>query len=524
MKKTQIAPLYPWAKGLDRTSIPGSQDPRSLTVSRNIIVNNRGSLKKRPGARRIPYTGREDGNLQGAIHFFATSGGAQREEIVRVIGGRIEAIRDGKAVDLGIQVSDTDSVTFERFANALLIHFENSPPLTYTIGGTPTEIGIFDSHKASPPTFSRVHNFRYWYGGRPSSPHILTVSAINDFNDYTLRGGGFAMRINDGDGDPMGLTGLSPTFRGDVYAYKLNAIYRITLTGSGYGVQQVTNEVGCVHHNTITLTQNDVFFVSNDAIHSLVNTDKFGSIEEYTVSYPIYEYFQEDVNWNASKRMISVYDKQTNTYLLSYTSSGSSFNDKVLGFNTASKEFFQWESVQYPVLAKYFDFGRQKVLVGDNEKGMGILEESCYSDFSRPIPVKARTGVIFPLKNPKTVVNFTKAWVYARPTDRSVPFKLTYYVNGDLIETFEFDTDGGNATFGGIGSGVIGEAIIGTDIIGANKSAMTIVSTDLAKEGNAIEFEIEHEGDESDPEQPFEIYGVVFEFDYNEDDEVKVGI
>src|SRR3990167_7470089 len=108
-------------KGLDKTSIPGAQDIRSLTRATNIIHNNRGSLKKKPGVRRLPYTGKDSGNLQGAIHFFATTGGSQRSEVIRVIGGKIEALRNDTFVHLGVSVHPTDVVTFERFANSLII-------------------------------------------------------------------------------------------------------------------------------------------------------------------------------------------------------------------------------------------------------------------------------------------------------------------------------------------------------------------------------------------------------------------
>jgi len=286
-RKTKTSILYPLNKGLDRTSIPGAQDPRSLVSVSNVIINNRGSLKKKPGVRRISYTSEqnEDGNLQGAIHFFATVNGAQASEIVRVIGGRVEALRDEKFVDLGVtDVSPTDTVTFERFANLLIIHFENTPPKQYTIGGAISDLTVLTGHSDSPPTFSRVHDFRNWYAGRPDNPHVINISALNNPNDYTLTNGGFSMRINDGDGDPLGLTGLSPTFRGDLFAFKLNAIYRIVAGQYDYGKQQVSGEVGCVHHNTIVATQNDIYFVSTDAIHSLANTDKYGSIEENTMT------------------------------------------------------------------------------------------------------------------------------------------------------------------------------------------------------------------------------------------------
>ena len=525
MRKTKSIPLFPMNLGLDTNSIPGTQDSRALTVAKNVIINNRGSIKKKPGIRRLDYIGDDKRNLQGAIHFFATTGGSQRSEIIRVIGGKIEAIRDGIAVDLGASVHPTDVVTFERFANALIIHFENSPPQYYTIGGTLTDLTLLSGHSTSPPTFSRVHDFRLWYGGRPASPHILYASEINDPNDYTLANGGFSMRINDGDGDPLGVTGLSPVFRGDIFAYKFNSIYRIYRNSNWYGIDPVTHEVGSVHHNTIVAVQNDVYSVSHGAINSLANTDKYGAVEEATLSYSIYDYFQEIVNWSASKNMVAVYDKPSNSYLLSFASSGSSENDYVIGFNIKSGQFFEWEAVYYPVLARYFDLGRQVTLVGATDEGLGILDQDETTDFGNKISIEASSGVIFPLQNPKTRVNFTKVWLYARPTLESTEINLSYWINGDLIDTITFDTEGSGSTFEGTAGGTIGTGIIGTQLIGHNKRDFIILESALKGEGNSIQFKLTHTPPDDDLDQSCEIYGLEFEVDYEgADDDATVAI
>ncbi len=520
-KKTRtIAQLYPWTRGLNKQSVPGTQPQSALDISTNVILNNRGSLKKRPGVRRIDYIGTEEGNLQAAIHFFATSGGAQRSEIFRIIGGRAEAIRDGQAVDLGLDVDPTDAITFSRFANALIIHFENTRPKFYTIGGTLQDLGILSGHEDSPPAFSRVHDFRLWYSGRPAAPHTVYVSAINDIQDYTLLSGGFSMRINDGDGDPQGITGISAPFRGDIFVFKLNSVYRISHAASGYRLDKVTDEVGCVHHNTIVVGQNDVFWVSADGIHSLVAVDKHGAVEEATITAPIYDFFQDNVNWSAAKNMIATYDKPSNCYLLSYASAGSSVNNRVLGFNIRTKEFFEWKDVEYQSISKYFDFGRQKTLIGDNVKGLGILEEDTNTHYGDAINFQATTGIIFPRQAPHIRVSFTKVWFMARPTDKSVKFNFTYWINGNLVDTVELDTFGNGTLFQNTPGGDIGSAIIGTDLIGKNKDQMVIVEAELTGEGNAIQFDIEHDPPSSDPDQSFEIYGLIYEFDYYEDSDV----
>src|SRR3990167_3449576 len=217
MKKDDSILVYPLGLGLDTESIPGAQDKKSFVFLKNIVLNNKGSIKKMPGVERIPYSGKEEGNLQGACQFFVTTGGSQRSEIVRVKNGRVEAIRNENIVDLGLSVNPMDTVSFTRFANVLVIHFENTRPQKYTVGGALSNLGIQASHVASPPAFSSIFRFRLVYAGLPNDPHGMRFSVIDNLDDYSLANGGFPMSVYAGDGDPVGITGISPEFRGNLY-------------------------------------------------------------------------------------------------------------------------------------------------------------------------------------------------------------------------------------------------------------------------------------------------------------------
>lgn len=521
MKKTKEAIIYPMNLGLTKSQVPGTSDPKSLAVCKNIIINNRGSLKKFPGTERLDYIGKE-GGVQAIIHFFATTGSGQASEVIRARKGRLEALRNNNMVDLGISFHPTDIVTFERFQNALIIHFENSPPYYYTINGTPTLLSLRSGHSTSPPRFSRVHHDRLIYGGRGSQPHRLTLSAINDIQTYAIASGGLQISVKEGDGDPEGLTGLSPTFKGDLFAFKYQNIYRMTLSDYGYAISTLTNEVGCVHHNTIVGTQDNVYFVSSFAIHSLTDTDRLGGAESSTVSYPIFEYFQDDVNWALRRNMIAVHDKFSNSYLLSYASQGSSVNNKILGFNLVSRQFFERESVEYPVIANYYDFGRNRTMVSDETHGIGILKDDVNTSFSEAISSKIRTNTIFPMNNPNTIVSFQSAVIFAKPTIESVESTFRYYIDGNLIGEETIDTSTNNTTYLGVESGVIGEAVIGSGLIGNEKLELIKITVPMSGSGSSIKFEIDHIPEVGNEDVSFEVYGIVYRFEYDEDTEDKV--
>jgi len=514
MRRTKKLKLFPLSKGLDLSSIPGGQDPRSLTRAKNIVIRNRGTLRKAPGIRSLEYAGPRDG-LQAAIQFFGTSGGAQFSEVLQVRKGRVEVIRNGQAVDLGLEVSPTDTVTFTRFSNRLIIHFENTSPKLYQAGGTSlSDVGILSGHMDVPPTFSVKHHSALWYAGRGNFPHRLTKSAVDNIANYSLTSGGSQYRIDEGDGDPVGLTGLSQTFRGDLFAFKWNSIHRLYLSNYGYGREQFAEGVGCVHHNTIVTLKNEIYFVSNEGIHSLSATDKYGAAEEATISYPIYEWFQENVNWAAYKYMVAVYDKQSNSYMLSFPTLGSSVPNIIIAFNLLTNEFYTWEDLEYPVLATYFDVGRQRALIGANEKGLGFVDETISTRFGNEFDVEIKTGPIFPVDEKEAQLNFTKAWLYVKPMTNSFDLLVRWYVDDELAGTATLDPAGG-----GTGAQIGVTRIGATNVtIQGNKKRFHRLPFELNASGSAIEFEfIASPSGENDTK--IEIYGLVFEYEYNEDDE-----
>lgn len=515
MRKTEKITIYPWNKGLDTTSIPGAQDRSSLTEASNIVLRNNGSRIKRPGIREIEFMGLNDGNLRGITDFHATNGSGQYQEIIRVINGRVEALRNNEFIDLGLTgLSEYDAVGFERFVNSLIVNFENTRPYYYNItDGLLTALPIPESHQTSPPKFSRVHDFRLFYAGRSNNPHILTASVINDFSDYRLYQGGMSIRVRDGDGDPVGITGISPPFRGDLFVFKSQSLYRIYHTDFGYGVDLLSDQVGCICHNSIVATQNDIFWVSDRAIHSLVMTSKYGAAEEYTVTYPIYEQFIESVNWAAAKYMWATYDIFSNCYLLAYASSGSSTNDRILGFNVQTKEFFEWGDQDYSCIAKYLDENkRRRTMVALSDGRMGYFDETTNADFEEPVNMSFSSALIFPKGSPSTQVNFTKAKLMGRPTMGHVDVDIEYEIDGVSQGTTTVDTHAE-----GYGAEIGAEDAIGTAPIGGNRNKIFVREIDLQGTGSSIQFNISQEPPDTDKDQPCEIFGIEFEFDYSED-------
>ena len=525
MRKTDSITVYPWAKGLDLTNIPGIQPRDACVISENIVQKNSGSKAKKPGVELIQAIGRNDGPLRGVVDFHGTIGSSQFQEIVRVINGRVEALRNGEFEILQeTGISEFDAISFERFVNALLIFFENSPPLYMLPQGGLQEIPIPESHKASPPRFCRVHDFRLFYAGRQNNPHILTASAVNNpfgASSYLIGAGASSIKIKDGDGDPIGITAISEPFNGDLFIGKSQSIYRLGRSSIGYTVDSFTNQFGVSSHNTMVNTQTDMFWVSDRAIHSLLATAKYGGAEEATVSYPIYEYFQRAVNWSAAKYMWATYEPFSNTYLLAYPSGSSTVPNKILGFNILTRQFFEWNDIEYTAVTRYWNPLTQKttVMVATTDGKIGYLEPQINTVFGNKIAMKIGSVLIFPRK-PSSQNNFTRGYLMAKPESLDTFVTVTTEIDSVPQEPQTLNIKGGG--YGSQIGGTENEDRIGFGVIGQNDFNVISQPFELQGTGASVRVTIEQNPDEENPNQNCEVYGFEIEYDYNEDTEQVV--
>lgn len=513
--------------GLDLTSVPGGENRGSLRQADNIVLRNNGSRAKKPGIVRLDYIGNDDANLRGICDFHGISVSTRFQEVVRVINGRLEALRDGEFSDLGTtDIADSDAVSFTQFANAQIVFFENRAPVYFLHSAAPAILPIPGSHQGVPPRFGRIVKSRLAYAGRLNRPHSLTLSAPNSISDYTLLGGGYSITVADGDGDPYGITGISPEFRGDFYVFKWGKIYRLYWSGYGFGIDQITDELGAVNHNTIIETPNDIIFVSDRGIHSLSMTASYGAAEEATLTYPIYEDFIADVNWSNSKYMWACYDSETNCYLLNYSSSGSSSNNKIIGINTRTKQIFLWDDIEYSGICRYLDENKKRrTLVCDSTGQTGYLDKRFYTAFDEKITSEILSALIFPRGHLSGVCNFTKFKLYMKPTTRDVNVEFGYYIDGVFQESDTFNTNGSGEGML-IGGDEATESNIGTTVIRSNHTDFLGHEIEIRGTGSSFQFYLKQEPEDDDEtfEQPFEVFGYEIEYDYSEDTGVDVKI
>lgn len=154
----------------------------------------------------------------------------------------------------------------------------------------------------NPPRGSllRVHRSRLWVGGDPKHPSRLYWSAFLDEESWTTEefGGDFVdSGFEDIDPEDGGfLTGLGPSWQGELPVYKNTGIYRWQGDDpENFTFFPLTKKIGAIGHHAIQNVLNDQYFLSPFGAHSLLTTDKFGDLEASFLTSAIRELWNDDI-------------------------------------------------------------------------------------------------------------------------------------------------------------------------------------------------------------------------------------
>ena len=513
--------VYPASGGLETISIPGTQTVGRLTSGSNFMVDINGAKKKHPGISRshdrttIVTPGFVTGNTRGLFDFWRTSGTSKVQRTTLVSGGRVLAENaNGLYVNVtgAFVIIPTDNVSMETFFGLLVLAFESNPgsvPLSFN-GTTLAALG------GTPPNarYLRTWQNRLWASGIPTAPDRLQASVIDNPEDWTALGGAITINIDQGDQDPIGITSLFPPLFGRMVVGKRRSLYEVTPVGTTFSVRTLITGLGSISHNAVAMADNDIYFVSERGIHSLLMTEKFGELETSFLSFSIQNYFQENIDFRRAENMRAIYVPEINSYLLAATTRGAARNDVVLGYNFALKEWYRIDE-NVSAMAKYVDpqDGRKtKVIVANDNGDVGILDTTksgrVVTWFGSRRTTQFTTGIIYPI-NVVTEVGFKKLTCFFRPQTTGSRFTVSYIVNGDFVEDLTFPMDP-------LSGSLIGSAIIGVNKIGG-QGIVKQVTRQLKGTGHAIELVFTH-APVTDGED-FELYGFVIEYEYTGESE-----
>ena len=320
--------LAPMTRGLD-----------FLVRAENLTYEVNGSARKIGGETKINSTAiTSSPDVVGMFDFWYSGGSSVATQKYVVVTGDGKVYKDdmdGTFDDItgAATISANTIPVFCQFNDLLTIWFSTGDaPLKWAQSGNVASLG------GTPPVgrVATVYANRLWVAGVNSSPSRLYYSAYGDPETWTGEDAG-ALDIDTEDGDRI--TGLA-AFKGALLVFKgpyKGTIYVVTgsaPTGTdSFGKHPLNRGIALQTHNSIVPVGDDLWFMSDQGIHSIQATDRFGDFANTYLSRFLRGHFRDKINRTRLNRVWGVNDTDRGQALWVYTASGSSENDRTLGLS-----------------------------------------------------------------------------------------------------------------------------------------------------------------------------------------------
>lgn len=508
-RRTVQFPVFPANGGLNSALNPALIEASQMAYSNNIFYGTDQIRKTRPGLKQFSTSETETENLQYLFDFwrYNSFSGSQNNQIIRIVNGEFEV--DAYAVGAfanytnGFTINPTDIVTADVFSGLLIMAFQNRSPLMWN--GT-----ILKALEGSPRSGSlyRTHANQGFISGISGDPHSIDVSYPD--NPLVWTGAGTeTITINDGDGDPVGVTALFPSFYGDLYVGKWESIYRIRYdyTLEIFTVQLILRGVGCVSHNSVVAVQNDVLFVSDRGVHSLMTTQKYGDMESQFLSAPIQDIFKNEIDFNRANEIQGVYIPDMNTYALTVPIRGYTGNRDILMLNILNGQWTRHREINANRICVYRDIQKKrKLMCGHSDCIISYFDEDQKLDFDEDsIVCEFTTGVIYPGGVKKTVAFKSLTCIYKPQGDST--FTVEYTIDGLEAGTLVFSQSGSERSTDLGQNWIMAQTNLGT----AGGSNIKRETKSLSGNGSGIQLRFKREPSGDTSEEGFELLGFLID-------------
>jgi hypothetical protein len=381
---------------------------------------------------------------------------------------------------------------------------------TITMSNNANNNGVFGiNYIVTPPQASLVgqHQGRMWCNDKTNVDRIH-YSPISNPEVWQGLGDSGAIDIGVGDGDPEGITAFW-SFKGILFVAKRTKLYKISgFSPEEYQVELVSSGVGCISHNSVAyIDQDDVFFVSEKGVHSLVATDTYGDFQGSYVSADIQQTFNEDFQRNRLKYCWAAYINNLNSVAFAFSDNQVSQdeNNAIWLYNIPLKSWYTWPNVSCESLITVSDEDQRRIYVGTSTTRVAKTENGTNYDVNTSgnntaLTFTAKTGVIFVDGDPYTVKAFKKLSLVYRPNGASTVTALVKIDNYPL-QSIAFTESGSSDLLGS--SFVLGSSVLSSEPVLAPYTQ----SIDGYGRGIQITFE------QSGTDEAIEIQGFAIEYE-----------
>lgn len=426
-------------------------------------------------------------------------------------GNRIYIIKDaGATANAVTPIERCDMITFN---NKCIVTCTGTGNLPRFYDGMSTS-EWFDLPGAPDGEFMREHIGRIFMNDKADKDYLHFCETFDETVWLGLGDSG-ALYVGIEDGDPKGITGIAPPFKGVLVIAKGEKI--IKLVGDApetFQLVPMTSGLGGINHKAmVAIDFDDVYFLSRRGFHSVVATDTQGDFEANFLSRKIQNEFN---TWNKANLDLTqgVYIETLNSIAWAVTEDGNTGPNALWLYNPTINdgEWFRWSDIAAYAVSKRLASDEVRLIIGTDDGRILQGQNNTFSDNGSSYTFRIKTGTIYPDNNPQTIKGFKRFSLLFRQRGR-FSFNVIFRVDNQAPQSFTFEQ-----TIDGDELGedfVLGQSILGSETI------MAPVTKQVLGYGRGCTIEISQTG----PESQVELYGYMIEYkDVSLGDEVKEGV
>lgn len=387
--------------------------------------------------------------------------------------------------------------------------------ITYTATGSLSESTTADTAgsvgKVAPSgSVLREHLQRIFMNDKTSLDR-LNYSPTGDPFLWFGFGDSGAVPVGEGDGDPIGITSLFPTFKGTFFIGKQTKLWRMDgLVPEFWQFTKISDGIGCVSHNSIApVDQDDVVFVSLKGVHSLNATNSYGDFESQYVSYDIQGTFNNLLNKAQLPYTWAAYDPNLNSVAFTFAGVGSSTNNHIYLYNIPNKAWYRWPNISCQSLILANDADRQRFYIGSSTSRVAKTQTSNIFDINAAgthvnIPYVVTTGQIYVDDSPYTTKAFKRIIVFFKPVG-------TYVVTCNVtIDNHPLNSENSVAFIQSNAASILGSTFtLGSSLLGSSALVLIPNIASIDGYGRSVTISITQTG----VTQSIDIQGIAIEYE-----------
>lgn len=491
-----------------------------LVRAENVIYEVTGAVRKVGGAARLNATAITGApSVIGMFDYWRVGvGGTFLQNFIAVTDSATQKVIDfgtgGTAVNLTAGATGATAIPVFMQARDLLTIWWSDASAPQSWNGTDATVSTL---AGSPPSARTAvfHINRGWAGGNNANPSRLFYSSSTTITDWTGADTG-SIDIDPDDGDRI--IGLV-SYKKKLFIFKgpnkgsIHVIQGTAPTGpDAFSRTLFMRGLACQSHNSIVEVGDDILFMSQYGIHSLVASQTTADFQESLVTRFLTGYFRDNIARTRFPNVWGINYASKGAVIWTMTQVGSTTNNQVLGVSYIRRaeeglKPFVWNRACQSAAIRDNPTTRLKELVFGNTTGFVLREDVADRN------IETSTAYTMRIQTPQLVigvqdkagtsrydqpVTLRRLYMRTRPVgDFNISVDLTRDTSSPETYTFNQGTSGF----------ILGTSLLGTGTLGGGNLQVGIA--DLVGECRSVSLDITQGGLNQDAN----IYEMAIEFE-----------